>query len=312
MAVYRFRFVLVPACILSVFAAIAPAADQVNITPRPRPPRRESLPAPNIRLDVKLVEIPVTVTDSLERPLTGLHKDDFRLFEDDTEQEISTFSLSDAPASIGILFDSSGSMKHRIQQSRDAVKQFLSTTNPGDEYFLLKFSDKPQLEVPFTRNVDDIARGLGLVEAHGWTSLIDAIYLGTQQMRRAANPRRVLLVLSDGGDNDSRYSEGELLSILKEADVRVFAIGLLDRPQALERICRETGGSVVWVRKISDLPDAMDTLSEQIRSQYVLGYFSKQSQNDGRYHRIRVEVKGLAGLPEVRASWRRGYYAPSE
>jgi VWFA-related protein len=140
--------------------------------------------------------------------------------------------------------------------------------------------------------------------------MVDAIWLSLQEMKRAANPRKVLLVLSDGGDNNSRYSEGELLSLIRESDVRIYAIGLFDRPRYLEKLAEETGGSVIWVHKLSDLPEAIEKLSAQIRNEYRIGYFSDHAQNDGRYHKVKVEVQPPAQGKPFRVSWRRGYTAP--
>jgi len=273
--------------------AIAPGANALRST---------------FRLDVKLIEIPVNVTNDLGRPLLGLPQTSFRVFEDDVEQRIAAFSNTDGPISAGIVFDTSGSMRNRIGQSRAAVDQFFTTRMEGDEYALVRFSDAPELVTRLTRSTDAVSRHLTDLQAHGWTALIDAVFLSIGEMRHAANPRRVLLVLSDGADNNSRYSEGELASRLREADVRVFAIGLFERPRLLERLADESGGGVVWVHKIAELPEAMEKLSLQIRNEYVLAYFSS-ARNDGRYHRVRVEVQPPSGA-RVHASWRRGYNEP--
>jgi len=265
-----------------------------------------------MRLDVKLVQIPVTVTDLRGKPLLDFEQRDFRVFEDDVEQEITAFAQSDAPISAGLVFDTSRSMKSRLQDSRKAVEQFLRTSGNGDEYFLVRFSDSAELVMPFTPNVDAISRRLSGIDAQGWTALLDAIFLATHELKKAANQRKALVVFSDGGDNNSRYSEGELLSIVREADARVFAISLFEHTKFLERICDETGGQMIRVNRMTELPDAMEQLSLQLRSEYVVGYSSKNPQNDGRYHKVRVEVRPPEGMARVRASWRRGYMAPDE
>ncbi|HLK68562.1 MAG TPA: VWA domain-containing protein [Bryobacteraceae bacterium] len=276
------------------------------IIPRARP-ASGSLRSSTFRLDVKLIQVPVQVTDLHDHPLMSLSKSSFRLLEDDVEQEITSFSKADAPISTGLVFDASRSMKDRIVESRVAVQQFCKGSLPGDEFFLVKFNDNAELISPFTRDTDAILQQLNSIETHGWTAMIDAIWRSVQEMRKASNPRKVLLVLSDGGDNNSRYSEGELLSLVREADVRVYAIGLFQRPRYLEKLAEETGGSVVWVHKLSELPEAMEALSQQIRNEYVVGYFSKHAPSDGKYHKVRVEVQAPAGMKQVRASWRRGY-----
>jgi Ca-activated chloride channel family protein len=295
-------------------AQVTPANGQtsVSIAPRSRPTSK-LLSSGNIRLDVKLVLTPVSVADGFDRPLVELHKSNFRIFEDDVEQEIGSFSISEAPVSVGLVFDSSRSMKNSIDDSRIAVEQFMQTSAPEDEFLLVRFSDKAELLTPFTHNSDEISRQLSLPNAHGFTAMLDAICLATQQMRRATNPRKALLVLTDGVDNNSRYSERDLERLLREADVRVYAIGLFQRPEFLEKIASETGGRALWVRRLADLPDAIQTLSREIRSEYLIGYMSHRPENDGKYHKVRVSVEPPGGtrLP-IRTSWRRGYLALDE
>ena len=270
------------------------------------------MPRADLRLDVKLVQIPVTVTDLRGKPLLDLGRNDFRIFEDDVEQQITAFSQSDSPISAGLVFDASRSMKSRIQDSRRAAEQFFHTSGPGDEFFLVKFSDRAELVTPFTRNLEAISQRLQSIDAQGWTALLDAIFLATHEVKRAGNQRKALVIFSDGADNNSRYSEAELLSIAREADVRVFAVSLFEHARFLERICDETGGQMIRVNKMTDLPDAMEQLSRQLRSEYLVGYSSKNQPNDGRYHKVRVEVRPPDGMARVRTSWRRGYMAPDE
>lgn len=240
----------------------------------------------------------------------GLKQDNFRLFEDDQEQQVVSFAMADAPISVGLVFDASGSMQHRLEESRKAVEQFLMSSGPEDEFSLVRFSDRPEMISAFTHDQSRVLSQLNLIKAHGWTAMIDAIWLSIQEMRRATCPRKAILLLSDGGDNNSRYSEGELLSLLREADVRLFAIGLFQRSRYLEKLADETGGKVIWVHRLGDLPDAMETLSRQIHNEYLLGYFSDHAKDDGRYHKLRVDVRPPAGTRQVQVSWRHGYTAP--
>ena len=296
--------------LVMVFGALALCQDTapVNIVPRfrPTPERRES----SIRLDVKMVMIPANVTDRDDRPILDLHRENFHVFEDAVEQKIESFSIDQAPVSLGIVFDASGSMRNKIDESFSAVEQFLKTSMPGDEYFLVQFSDVPKLRVPFTPDVDEITTSLNLVKPQGWTAMFDAIYVAVNQMRRAKNPRRALLILSDGGDNNSRYSGAEVINLLREADVRLYAIGLFDNAHYLKRAAEDTGGAMVAVHNMNDLPDAIDKLSSQLRSQYLLGYYPVKAQNDGKFHKVKVLVSQAAGNLKLRTSWRHGYYAP--
>lgn len=289
-------------------SVLAQDAPQVNLIPRMRRVP-EQHPA-SIRTDVKMVMIPANVTDRYDRPILDLRKEDFHLFEGENEQRIESFSLDQAPVSVGIVFDCSGSMKNKIDKSFAAVRQFLKTSMPGDEFFLVEFSDVPKVLVRFTQDPDEVASNLNSIHPLGWTAMFDAIYLAANQMRSAKNPRRALLVLSDGGDNDSRYSAGEAMNMLREADVRVFAIGLFDNASFLRKAAADTGGNVMVVRNINDLPDAVEKLSTQLRSQYLLGYYPVQSENDGKFHRVKVMVSRTVEGLKLRTSWRHGYYAP--
>ena len=263
-----------------------------------------------IRLDVNLVLIPVMVTDPYERPVRGMHREDFRLFEDSVEQNISQFFSDDTPISVGLIFDASNSMRRKMDQSRQAITEFLHLSSPEDEFFLLKFNDRPELVHAFTRNTGEIEDSVASIQPSGWTSLYDAIYLGINRMKHANYGRKVLLVLSDGDDNNSRYSESELRELVKEADVRIFAISILDRSPSLEKICEESGGRAYRVRKLDELPGLAANISEELHSEYVLGFFPGAKERDGKYRKIKVEVARPAEGPSLRASWRRGYYGP--
>ena len=296
-------------CLLGAILGWAGQESQVNLTPR----RVDSAkrPLPNLRVDVKLIVVPVSVTDAFDRPITALTKQSFRLLEDGVEQTITSFAREDAPVSLGLLFDTSGSMKTRIEASVEAVKQFFQTTMPGDEFFALQFADQARILGGFTADPAEIHGKLGIIEPKGWTALLDAIAVGTHQMKAAKNRRRVLLVLSDGNDNNSRFSESEIRSMVIESDVRVYAICLNYKPRVLRRLADETGGKILVTQSIGELPDVVRRLSAEIRSQYLLGY-SSAAQNDGKYHKVKVEILQPPGERPLQASWRRGYYAPGE
>ena len=283
---------------------------QASIGPRKRRPDANSAPHGNIRLDVKVVLIPVSVTDSLDHPVNNLPPAAFRLLEDNVEQKIACFFKEDAPVSVGLIFDTSGSMRKSIDRSLAALKQFFTTTMPGDEFFLIRFSDKPTVETGFTSDPGEILERLSFVHPEGWTALHDAIYLGVHRMKPAKNARRVLFILSDGGDNNSRYTEAEVKNLVMESDVRIYAIGLFERPQFLEKLAALTGGETFWAHHLKDLPDAVDKLARALRNQYVLGYSPNKPENDGKFRKIKVELAHPFGVPSLRLLWRHGYYAP--
>jgi VWFA-related protein len=289
---------------------VAPAQSQVSITARPRRPDANSSPPGNIRLDEKVVLIPVSVTDSTDHPVNDLPPHAFRLLEDNVEQKIACFFKEEAPVSVGLIFDASGSMRKSIDRSLAAVQQFFKTTVPGDEFFLIRFSDKPTVETGFTSDPAEILERLSFIHPDGWTALHDAIYLGVHRMKAAKNMRRVLFILSDGGDNNSRYSEAEVKNLVLESDVRIYAIGLFERPKFLEKLAALTGGEAFWAHRLSDLPDAVDKLSRTLRNQYVLGYSPNRPENDGKFRKIRVELAHPFSIAPLRLLWRHGYYAP--
>lgn len=302
---------------------------RVTIERRAKPGPREDNPTEgrgaNIRVDSTLVLINVTVTDPMNRFVTGLDKDFFRLWEDNGEQQIAQFSSEDAPLSVGLVFDSSGSMGSKLGKSRQAAGQFFKTANPEDEFFLVQFNDRAEMMVPFTHNTEEIQNRLTFTQAKGRTALLDAVYLAIHQMKKAKNPRKAILILSDGGDNSSRYTESEIRNLVREADVQIYAIGIfepvsargrtaeeLSGPGLLNEIAEQTGGRHFPVENINELPDIAAKIGVELRNQYVLGYSPTNLVRDGKYRRVKVKVNQPRGFPPLRAFWRLGYYAPSQ
>lgn len=280
---------------------------------------------PNLRIDTNLVLIPVTVTTPLNQFVTGMEKEQFRVFEDKQEQEISYFASFDAPLSIGLVFDASGSMGSKLTKSRQAAAEFFKTANPEDEFFLVQFNDRPNLVVPFTRSTEDIMSRLTFTQAKGRTALLDGIYQALQHLRKGRNPRKALLIISDGGDNSSRYTESEVRNLLKEADAQMYAIGIfepigsrgrsaeeLSGPGLLSELAEMTGGRHLPVDNLNDLPDIAAKIGIELRNQYVLGYVSRNQQRDGKYRKVTVRLNQPRGLPPLRALHRQGYYAPTQ
>ena len=299
----------------------------VSIVPRPKAAeKREILPKANIRVDTNLVLIPVTVTDPMNRFVTGLEKENFRLFEDKKEQTITAFSDEDAPLSVGVIFDCSGSMGHKLEKSRLAVAQFFKTANPEDEFFLVQFNDTANLVQPFTQNLEEIQNRLTFTNSKGRTALLDAVYLGLHEMKaHAKNPRKALLIISDGGDNNSRYSETEVRNLVREADVQIYAIGIYETgtargrtpeesngPALLTEIAEQTGGRQYEVDNLNELPDVASKIGIELRNQYVLGYSPQNQERDGKYRHVLVKIVPPRGLPQLRPFWRLGYYAPNQ
>ena len=311
---------------LCLHAAPGSEEDAVSITPRAKPAEAAvPLPRANIRIDTNVVLIPVTVTDPLNRFVTGLDQDAFKLFEDKAEQKLVSFGSEDAPLSIGIVFDTSGSMGPKLEKSRQAVTEFFKTANPEDEAFLVEFSDRPELANPLTHNLEEIQNKLTFTQSKGRTALLDGIYLALHTMKKAHNPRKALVVISDGGDNSSRYTEGEVKNLVKEADVQIYAIGIyepamsrgrtpeeLSGPGLLTDISEPTGGRHFVVENLGELPDVAAKIGIELRNQYVLGYSPSNQTRDGKYRKVSVKLVQPRGLPPLHAFWRTGYYAPTQ
>jgi Ca-activated chloride channel family protein len=281
------------------------------------------------RADSTLVLVPVSVTDPSNRFVLGLAKEDFRLFEDDVEQKVTHFSSEDAPLSIGLLVDTSGSMGAKLDTSRRAVKEFLKTLNATDESFLVEFSDRAQLAVPLTSDAGAIESSMTSATSGGLTALLDAVNMGLQEMKRAKNPRKALLVISDGGDNNSRFTSSQISGLVREADVQIYAMGVfeptlsfglggklgtaeLDGPRLLSAIADQTGGRALAATNLRDLPGIAERIGIELRNQYVLAYSPQNPSHDGKYRKIEVKLQQPKALPELKARWRLGYYAPSE
>ena len=266
-------------------------------------------PGARIRLNVDMVLVPVTVTDPMNRLVTGLEEEDFQLFENNSKQKIATFASEDAPVSIGIIFDLSGSMSSKLIRARESILQFIKTANPQDEFFVIGFNDRPELIEDFTSSVEDIQARLATVRSGHRTALLDAIYFGLTKMKDATHERKALLVVSDGGDNRSRYTEGELRAQVREADVEIYSIGVFDPyaatpeertgPQLLNDLSEETGGRLFRVDDIAEMGDIAEKISTELRNQYVIGYRPKDLTRDGKWRKVKVKVNPPPGLPPL-------------
>jgi VWFA-related protein len=277
-----------------------------------------------IRVNSDLVLIPVMVTDRNDRTVTGLERTHFRLWEDKVEQTITHFAAEDAPISVLFAFDISGSMNRKLALSRMAVDQFLKSANPQDEFALVAFNDQARLLQGFTSRHEDIQNQMLFLMARGRTALLDAMILSMDEMKHAKNTRKVILIVSDGGDNASRYSIGEVKSRAREGDMQIYSIGIEDpfwyRGQSLEQLtgaallsdmASQTGGRLYEIFDANQLPDVASRVGMALRNQYVLGYVPASQRHDGKYHRVQVKVQRPQGVPPLRASFRTGYIAPA-
>lgn len=282
-------------------------------------------PEAAFKSSTNLVVIPVSVTDASNRFVLGLGKDDFQVFEDGVEQTVAHFSGEDAPLSIGLAFDESGSMDLKLRRSRDAAAQFLKTMTPADEAFLVEFSDKAKVSVPFTSKPQEIESALGSAQPGGLTAMLDAVDTSLRAMKQARNPRKAIVIVSDGGDNNSQYTAKQIESLVREADVEVYAMGVFDPvfglglsaeevsgPKLLSELAMQTGGRAFAAALSSDLPAVAARIAIELRNQYVLAYYPSNQAHDGNYRKVEVKLAQPKGISTLKAHWRTGYYAPSE
>ncbi len=302
----------------------APGAAQpaANSPAKAKTKSKTGKPLPLYRRNVNMVLVPVTVTDPLGRLVTGLEADQFRIFDDKRQQKIISFSTEDAPISVGIIFVVSGIMSDKINKSRDAVRAFLATANPRDQFFVIAFNDEPHLICNFTININKIQDRMDFIPAGGRTALLDAIYLGLEKMQTARFSRKALLIISDGGDNHSRYTSGEVRNAVRESNVQVYAIGVFDPaadratpeerngPALLNEISNVSGGRLFRMDDLDELPDVAAKIGVALRNEYLIGYDPNRITNNAKWHKIQVKLKPPPGLPPLSVRARRGYYAP--
>jgi Ca-activated chloride channel family protein len=310
------------ACVLVFVAAFAQTQGPIRPTNGTAVPLAK--PSEKIKVDVNLTLVNVTVTDPLDRLVTGLEKEHFRVFEDGTEQEVLSLSSEDVPVSIGLIFDMSGSMSDKVEKAREAAVQFMRTANPQDQFFLVSFNDRAELTSGFTSSVDELQNRMMFTASKGRTALLDAVYLGLSQMRSAHNGKRALLIISDGGDNHSRYNESDVKNYLKEADCQLYSIGIFDPvssrrtveelegPSLLSEMSEMTGGRVFPVGNLSELPDIAAKIGIELRNEYVLGYKSSNPQQNGAWRKIKVKLKPPKGLPPLKIYAKTGYFAATQ
>jgi Ca-activated chloride channel homolog len=273
-----------------------------------------------------LVLIPVTVTDRGGNAVAGLEKQHFTLLEDSAPQNIIHFSAEDAPATIGIVFDTSGSMRAKMPKASEAVNTLLNNANPGDEFFFVTFSTEARLAVPLTNRVEDIRNRLESIRTTGTTAILDAVHLAISEMDKAHNTRKAIVIVSDGEDNASSWTVGELKKAVRDREIVVYAMGLLTGPgersecrpglscggSLLRDISRQTGGRMFEINRMQQLPEIAAMISGWLRHQYVLGYVPTHTEKDGAYRKIELKVERPKGYPRMHAVWRQGYYAPKE
>jgi Ca-activated chloride channel family protein len=322
------------ALFLLLGVAQSQSADDVHIVPRVDSAAAlaravgANLPSglKTLRMDVNLVLVPVTVTDVKNHPVLDLQKENFSLFEAANEQEIQSVTAEDAPLSVGLLVDLSSSMANKIDAVREAVAQFFKNANPEDDYFVITFADRPKLLADTTQSIETIESNLAQAKPKGNTALSDAIYMGVSKLRRAKYTRKALVIISDGGDNNSRHSLRQVKNMARESDAQIYAIDVCDTPsllltkkleerfgrQWLTQVTESTGGRTLVVDDPAGIPEAAARASVELRNQYVLGYHPADAKQDGKWRKITVRVTRSARLLPMQVHYRTGYIARRE
>ena len=306
-----------------------PASNGTTATAAPSPPPKKLL---GIELDDRdrsvitntdLITLTVTVTDTYGRYVSGLSKGAFSVLDNKEPVEITYFSDDDSPVSVGVIFDVSGSMSgDKVKRARDALSKFIQTSHDSDEYFLIAFNSRAQLLLDKTRDGTSVLNKLTFVETKSQTALYDACYLGVEKVQRGAHQKRALLVISDGQDNNSRYTFKELQKLLKESDVTLYAIGILSGNDAgsslgmegqgiLDELAGVSGGKAFFPRSAAEMDDIFEQIALELRHQYSIGYKPETFTNDGKWHRVKVKVTSPRGLPRLFVRTKEGYYAAS-
>lgn len=275
-----------------------------------------------LRVDVNLVLVPVTVVDSLNRPVIDLPQQNFSLTEGGIPQKIQYFSREDAPISVALILDFSGSMHNKIEYVLQAVDQFFQNANPDDDYYVITVSDRPMLVSDSSQSTNTIQAHLATIEPHGMTALYDSIYLGVNKLRTARYKRRAMVIISDGGDNRSRYTLKEIKSILAESDVLTYSIGIFDDlpiplfksieerfgRKWLDDVTRVSGGRDIPADDRRKIPEISALISRELRNQYVLGYRPTDGTFDGKWRKISVKLAANPG--QMHVHFKEGYVAP--
>lgn len=313
---------------LAVVASMATASAQDKPEEKPAkptasPPQSKlgtELDGPVI-VNTDLITLTVTVTDTYGRYVSGLSKNAFAILDEKQPQEITYFSDDDAPVSVGILFDVSGSMSgDKVKKARDALAKFIQTSHNSDEYFLIGFNSRAQLLIDKTRDGDAVLDKLTFVQTRGNTALYDACYLGVEKVQRGTHPKRALLLISDGQDNNSRYTFDNLRRLLKESDVVLYGVGILSGGDAssslgmegqgiLDELSNVSGGKAFFPRSDAEMDDIFEQIALELRHQYSIGYKPNNFTGDGKWRKIKVKVTPPRGPPRLFVRSKEGYYA---
>jgi len=282
-----------------------------------------------IGVDVNLVVLHATVVDSRGRVVNGLRKENFTVYEDNVEQKLAVFSQADIPVTVGIVIDDSGSMREKREAVNAAALTFVRTSNPHDQTFVVNFNDNYYLDTPgdFASNIEELKSALDKIDSRGGTAMRDALYASLDHMKLANRDKKVLLVITDGEDNGSRYTLEELVNYLQKGNTLVYAIGLLGESEpgglfkvrgggarrarkVLEQLAQVSGGQAYFPRSLQEVESICVQIAKDIRNQYTLAYYPSNTKKDGSFRTVRIEVKPPRGKGRLTVRSRPGYFAP--
>jgi len=267
-------------------------------------------PDDNIQLKAKLVSLTVTVSDPLGRFVTGLDKRHFEVYDDGVKQEIAHFSDEDAPLTLGIIYDVSGSMEDLTLRSFMALRRLFETSHEDDEYFIIAFNDRVKLVQDFTTSPSAIMSRVIFVKAKGSTALFDGVYLGIEKARQGRYRKRALLIISDGEENSSRYSQHDLRQMLKESDVAVYGVAisqLYEEVGTLYGLSNWSGGMTFAPSNEPETRDMYTRIALMLRHQYAIGFYPTDASSTADWHKVRIKVNAPKGLGRLSLSYRQGY-----
>lgn len=272
-----------------------------------------------ISVKVDLVVVHSTVRDSRKKLVTDLTKSDFRVYEDGILQTVRLFQREDVPVTVGLIIDHSGSMRHKLPEVVEAARTFVQSSSPEDQMFVVNFNERASFGLPssvrFSNRVDELAAAIAHTATAGQTALYDAIAVGLDQLKSGSRDKKVLVVISDGGDNRSRYKLGDVLKMAEQTSTLIYTIGIFDpddadqNPGVLRTLAKSTGGEFFFPKELKEVAQACAGIAEDIRHQYAIGYVSSKPVQAGVHRTIKVTaVANGRGTLNVRA--RSGYVSP--
>ena len=271
-----------------------------------------------ITLTSRLVNVTVTVTDSLGRLVTGLSKKHFEVYDDKVKQTVSHFSDVDVPISVGVVYDVSASMRERLTRSLRALSRFFETSSDDDDFFLMAFNERPLLVQDFTTSSRSLLGHLMFVSPKKSTALYDAVYLAVEKALQGRHPKKALLVISDGQDNHSRYSFRDVRNRARESGVLIYAIAITDPytdsfaaygRDLLDEIARMSGGRSFAPHRYdeAELMQICTRIALELRHQYTIGFYPSDTSSQSKWHKVKIKLKPPKGLGRLSISYKDGY-----